>query len=219
MNKLLTQTLAFVLCSLAGAAVQAQELKGSAVAGEKSNAMCIGCHGINGYQTGFPEVYRVPKISGQSAKYIEAALMAYQSGERKHPSMQAIALSLSKQEIANLGAYYESMAAKPHHQPNQFGKAEQAKALIQKGGCVACHGENFSKPIAPNYPKVAGQYADYIYTALRAYKNEKKPQLGRANPTMMGIAKQFSDDELKLMAGYIESLPGELVTVQQARFR
>jgi mono/diheme cytochrome c family protein len=53
--------------------------------------MCIGCHGIAGYQASFPEVHKVPMISGQNAKYITASLVAYKKGERKHPTMRAIA--------------------------------------------------------------------------------------------------------------------------------
>ena len=68
--------------------------------------MCVGCHGIPGYKTAFPVVYSVPKIAGQSAKYIENALIAYRKGERTHPSMRGIAGSLSDQDIADLAAYY-----------------------------------------------------------------------------------------------------------------
>ncbi len=86
--------------------VQAQELKGDAAAGAKLNASCIGCHSIPGYQSSFPEVHKVPMISGQNAKYIIAALNAYKKGDRKHPTMRAVAGSLSEQDIANLAAYY-----------------------------------------------------------------------------------------------------------------
>jgi cytochrome c553 len=68
--------------------------------------MCIGCHGIPGYKATFPEVFPVPMIGGQSAKYIEGALQAYKKGDRKHPSMRGIATSLSDQDIANVAAYY-----------------------------------------------------------------------------------------------------------------
>ncbi|ATQ75200.1 MULTISPECIES: c-type cytochrome [Massilia] len=67
---------------------------------------CIGCHGIPGYKATFPEVYSVPMIGGQSAKYIENALIAYKKGERKHPSMRGIAGSMSDQDIADAAAYY-----------------------------------------------------------------------------------------------------------------
>ena len=69
-------------------------------------AMCIGCHGIPEYKASFPSVYRVPKIAGQSAKYIENALNAYKKGERSHPTMRGIAGSLTDQDIADLAAYY-----------------------------------------------------------------------------------------------------------------
>ena len=53
--------------------------------------MCIGCHGIVGYQADFPQVYKVPKIAGQDAKYLVSALTAYRSGDRKFPTMRSIA--------------------------------------------------------------------------------------------------------------------------------
>lgn len=69
-------------------------------------SMCIGCHGIPGYKTAYPDVYHVPKIGGQSPAYIENALKAYRSGERWHPSMRGIAASLSDADIKDLAAYY-----------------------------------------------------------------------------------------------------------------
>jgi cytochrome c553 len=75
-------------------------------AGKVNVSMCIGCHAIPGYKATFPEVYQVPMLGGQSEKYIENALKAYQKGERKNPTMQGIAASLSDQEIVALAAYY-----------------------------------------------------------------------------------------------------------------
>ena len=68
--------------------------------------MCIGCHGIPGYRTAFPQVYHVPKIAGQQPGYIVSALKQYKSGARWHPSMRAIAASLTEEEMAALAAYY-----------------------------------------------------------------------------------------------------------------
>ena len=73
---------------------------------QKKIAMCEGCHGILGYRTAYPEVYRVPKLGGQSAVYITNALNAYKAGQRKHPSMRGIAASLSEKDILDLAAYY-----------------------------------------------------------------------------------------------------------------
>ena len=72
---------------------------------------CIGCHGIPDYKGTFPEVFRVPMIGGQSAKYIENALKAYQKGDRKHPSMKGEAASLSDQDIADIAAFYSQQTS------------------------------------------------------------------------------------------------------------
>ena len=69
-------------------------------------AMCEGCHGIPGYKTAYPQVYHVPMLGGQQAAYIAAALHAYKSGQRSHPSMRGIAASLSDEAIADVAAYY-----------------------------------------------------------------------------------------------------------------
>ncbi len=86
--------------------------EGDAAAGKRKTSMCAGCHGIGGYKTAFPEVYSVPKLGGQHAAYLVKALQAYKSGERAHPSMRAIAATLSDQDIADLAAYYAADAAK-----------------------------------------------------------------------------------------------------------
>lgn len=200
--------------------VQAQ-VTGDAKAGEGKVAMCIGCHGIIGYQSSFPEVYKVPKISGQSAKYIEVALDSYRKGDRKHPSMRGIATTLTDQDIADVAAYYaqHGKAEAAAELPAPREAAAQVAQLLQKGACVSCHGDNFSKGIDPSYPKLAGQYADYLYVALRSYRDNSNHTWGRGNPVMAGMAKQFSNAELKAMAQYIASLPGELKTLPQSRFR
>jgi cytochrome c553 len=219
MNKLLNSMFALAVASVTAISAQAQEIKGDAKAAEQKIAMCIGCHGIKGYQASFPEVYRVPMISGQNAKYIVASLNAYQKGERKHPTMRGISASLSEQDMADLGAYYE-----------QHGKTEpvtttpkvpdaKVAALLQKGACISCHGDNFSKPIDPSYPKLAGQHKDFLYVALKSYKTENLATWGRNNGVMGGIAKQYSNAELKALSAYIGSLEGDMKTVPQSRLR
>jgi len=85
---------------------------GNPMAGYQKTAMCSGCHGIEGWRTAFPEVYKVPKIGGQHSAYIVKALQEYKSGERTHPSMRAIAGSLSDQDMADLAAYYSQTSLK-----------------------------------------------------------------------------------------------------------
>jgi cytochrome c553 len=84
----------------------AQTPAGDAKAGAQKVQMCQGCHGIVGWRTAFPEVYHVPKIAGQHPQYFVNALKAYKSGDRKHPSMRAVAQSLSDKDMADLAAYY-----------------------------------------------------------------------------------------------------------------
>jgi cytochrome c553 len=85
---------------------------GDAVAGSQKTQMCVGCHGIPGWRTAYPEVYKVPKLGGQHEAYLVKALQDYRSGARSHPSMRAIATSLSDKDIADLAAYYAGSAAK-----------------------------------------------------------------------------------------------------------
>jgi len=200
-------------------AVSAQEVKGDPLAGEKKIAACIGCHGIPGYQASFPEVYKVPKISRQSGKYIMTALNSYKSGERKHPTMRSVAQTLSDQDIADVAAYYESHGPQITAPEQPAAPSARVAELLNKGACNSCHGPNFSKPIDPSYPKIAGQNRDYLFVALKSYKNEGNATWGRANPIMGSIAKQFSPAELKELANYIGTQPGELQVVPQAKFR
>ena len=221
MNKLLS-TIFAVAVSFVTLTASGQELKGDAKAGESKNAMCIGCHGITGYQASFPEVYKVPMISGQSAKYLVSALNAYKKGERKHPTMRGIAETLSDQDMADLAAYYTVHGAvsggEPAAKPGREASAAE-QALLNKANCASCHGANFSKPIDPSYPKIGGQHADYLFVALKAYKVENNPKVGRGNAIMAGMAKQYTNAELKLLANYISSVDGELKVVPQSRFR
>ena len=221
MNKFLAAAFALAVSSVTFSAF-AQDVKGDVKAGQSKAAMCIGCHGIVGYQASFPEIYKAPMISGQGAKYISNALAAYQKGERKHPTMVGIATSLSEQDMADLAAYYSQHGVVAGFAlPEKAAKEPSAAvaALLTKGACISCHGANFAKPIDPSYPKIAGQHADYLTVALKAYKTEGNAKVGRANGVMGGISKQFTNAEMKAMAGYISSLPGDLKTVPQSKFR
>ena len=192
-----------------------------AAAGEKKAAMCIGCHGIPGYQASFPEVHKVPMIAGQNAKYLVNALAAYKKGDRKHPTMRGIAVTLSDNDMADLAAFYEQQpkgAVALAELPDGAPPAEVAD-LLKRANCASCHGANYSKPIDPSYPKLAGQHADYLYVALKAYQVDKNPQVGRNNAIMAGMSRQYTHVELKTIANYLGALQGNLRTVPQARFR
>jgi cytochrome c553 len=195
------------------------ELAGDVSAGQKKAAMCIGCHGIHGYQASFPQVHKVPMVSGQNAGYIASALLAYQKGDRRHPTMQSVAASLGEQDIADLSAFYAQHANVAPVPAVPAAPSPEVAALLQKGACISCHGDNFSKPISLGYPKLAGQHADYLYVALRSYQTTGNAKVGRANAIMAGQVKAFSKDELKAIANYLGALEGELRVVPQSRFR
>ena len=71
--------------------------------------------------------------------------------------------------------------------------------------CAACHGKDAKTPIDPSYPMLAGQYADYLAQALRAYQTGD-----RKNPIMAGIAKPLSRADIDNLSAYLASLPGPL---------
>ena len=103
-DRMLARTSVALAFAALGGAAQAQQPAASHL--QNNLSMCIGCHGIPGYKTAYPEVYHVPKLGGQSPAYLVNALKAYRSGERNHPSMRGIAASLSDKDMEELAAYY-----------------------------------------------------------------------------------------------------------------
>lgn len=220
----------FLCLALLGASAvsMAQDVKGDAGAGARKVAMCIGCHGLPGYQASFPEVHKVPMIAGQNARYIVAALSGYRSGDRKHPSMRGVATSMSDQDMADVAVYYEGLGKTgPAAAVPATAEAPPAALKDRLAACAACHGPNFNNTTDPANPRLAGQHADYLYVALKAYMTDGNPKVGRASATMRGMVVQevdgkkkavFSRAELKQLAEYLAGLPGELKTVPQSRF-
>ncbi|HUQ27728.1 MAG TPA: c-type cytochrome [Usitatibacter sp.] len=100
-----------VVAALLAATGLAQAAGNNQVILENKIAQCQGCHGIVDWKTAFPEVYRVPKLGGQKANYLVAALKAYKSGERDFPTMRAIAAPLTDQDMQQLADYYASAGA------------------------------------------------------------------------------------------------------------
>lgn len=105
----ITTVVAALACALS---LQAQA-GGDPVKGRDKTSMCAGCHGIPGWRTAYPATYKVPKLGGQHEEYLVAALKQYQTGERSHPSMKAIAASLTEEDMQNLAAYYASSYSGP----------------------------------------------------------------------------------------------------------
>ena len=212
----MTRTLTLLL-ALAGvfSTAHAQDVQ----RGSTKVQMCIGCHGIVGYQGDFPQVYHVPKIAGQDAKYITAALTAYRAGDRKHPTMRSIATSLTDQDIADIAAYYSKLGQPDGPVPAALEERVPDNLRSALTTCVSCHGVNFSTPTDGTIPRLAGQYPDYLTIALKSYKVDGNPHYGRANAVMGAMAKPLKDETISEIADYLASLPGELRTVPQAKFK
>jgi cytochrome c553 len=99
---------ALAICGYTNAHAQAAKIVANPEAAKNKVSMCLGCHNIVGWRSSFPETHHVPKIAGQSAVYIAASLNAYKKGDRKHPTMRAIAETLTEQDIADISAWYEA---------------------------------------------------------------------------------------------------------------
>jgi cytochrome c553 len=94
-----------------GAAFSANAAENNKVILQNKIAQCQGCHGIEGWKTAFPEVYRVPKLGGQNAAYIVNALKAYKSGERDFGTMRAMVSDLSEDDMKQLAEHFGTKPA------------------------------------------------------------------------------------------------------------
>ena len=165
-------------------------------AGKSIAYSCLGCHGIDGYRNAYPS-YRVPKLGGQKATYLEIALKGYREGKRSHPTMTGQASSLTDQDIENVAAYLASIGgdtvAAGGSRNASFDKAE---------ACTACHGQN-GVSVNPLWPTLAGQHEDYLMEALSNYRDGS-----RNDPLMSAQAVLIAQEDLALLAKYFAGLEG-----------
>ena len=164
---------------------------------------CYGCHGIPSYKNVYP-TYSVPKLQGQFPEYIVIALQAYRAGERAHATMHAQAATLSDQDMQDLAAF---LAGEPLKAGNPPEGQPPAKATEL---CVACHGAD-GVGITPQYPTLAGQYADYLERTLLDYRDG-----GRKNPVMGGFVTGLSDADIKALAKYYAEQEPPLTSAEHA---
>ena len=156
--------IASVVLASTAVAAQDQPPQGNPERGKALSYTCLGCHGIEGYRNAYPN-YSVPRLQGQHPEYLAAALQGYRSGDRSHLTMHSQASTLTDQDIADIAAYF---AGKPLVSSNKApGSVPQAATL-----CVSCHGQD-GVGIAPTYPTLAGQHADYIARALDEYQRRR----------------------------------------------
>jgi cytochrome c553 len=188
--------LALGLCS--SVALAQQTLVGDPQRGKAISYTCLGCHGIEGYKNAYP-MYSVPKLQGQHAEYLAAALLGYRDGDRAHLTMHAQASTLSDQDIADIASFFAGKPLAPSGKP--AANVPQAVSL-----CTSCHGGD-GIAIAPMYPSLAGQHEDYLVRAINEYR-----QGGRKNQIMKGFAGNLTDEDISLIARYFSSLHPSLRT-------
>jgi cytochrome c553 len=115
-------------------------------------------------------------------------------------------------KAANAAALLGAFAALGAFNPAIAADAANGKVLSDAHNCAACHGVNLNKPIVPEYPKLAGQHADYIFYSMRQYQmGTGNPRFGRNNAIMAAQVQNLSPSDLKDIAAYIQSLKGDLV--------
>lgn len=187
------------------ATVPAAYAAGDAEAGKAKAYTCMGCHGIEGYTNVYP-TYKVPKVGGQYAERLVAALQAYASGDRQHPTMSLQAESLSAQDMADIAAYFASFKG---DEPALPGRGDPQNGKAKAATCAACHGSEGNSP-NPMYPILAGQYADYLVHAIKAYQTGE-----RTDPVMAGMVSQLSEQDIKELAAWFATQPGPLTTLKE----
>lgn len=171
--------------------------------GQAAAATCVACHTADGSR-GAPAN---PILAGQHPEYLAKQLHEFKSGKRKNAIMQGMAAALSEDDIRNIAAFYASKQAKP-------GAARNKATVLQgeqiwRGGiadrkiaaCSGCHGPA-GAGIPSQYPRLAGQHADYTEAQLIAFRSGARAN----NAQMTGIAAKMNDAEIKAVADYIAGL-------------
>ncbi|HJS91030.1 MAG TPA: c-type cytochrome [Steroidobacteraceae bacterium] len=196
-----------LLGSLLAATALAQQpaLKGDPQRGAALASTCLGCHGIEGYRNAYPD-YAVPRLAGQHADYLAAALGEYKSDARQYPTMHLQALSLSDQDIVDVASY---LASKPLVATSSAAPAQIPQPAVV---CASCHGRD-GIGVTPAYPSLAGQHASYIERAIAEYQTGY-----RKNPIMNGMAASLKPADIRVIAQYFSSLKPGLHTESRPFF-
>jgi cytochrome c553 len=176
-------------------------------------AVCAACHGADG-NSGAPAY---PKLAQQHPDYVVKQLQEFKSGKRANAIMTGMAAGLSDADMKNVAAWVGSKTSAPN-----FAKEKDMVVLgerIYRGGvaerqiaaCAGCHNPT-GAGIPAQYPRLAGQHADYTIAQLTAFREHGTrgtgPQnVGRGNSAQMsGVAAKLNDREIKAVADYIAGL-------------
>jgi cytochrome c553 len=188
-------------------AVSAYAQTGDPNAGRTKSATCAACHGADGNSV-TPEW---PSLAGQSEAYIVHALEAYKDMQRGDVGMQQFAMTLSDQDMRDIGAFYETQTLLPKGADPELVELGQR---IYRGGipergiaaCIACHGPSgHGNPMAA-YPKINGQHAPYLQKTLNEYASGIRTSDAGKNQMMRNVAELLLEDEIAALSSYIQGL-------------
>jgi cytochrome c553 len=177
----------------------------SVEAGATKAATCQACHGANGNSTN-PDW---PSLAGIGAGYIAEQLNNFKTGKRSSPVMMPMAAILTPADMADLGAYFDSL-------PNTGLEADpsfwQAGEKLYRGGdqargipaCMACHGPTARGNEPAKFPALRGQQPGYVVKQLNDYASGTRAT--GPNGIMQTIAKRLSPDDIRNLASYVEGI-------------
>lgn len=182
---------------------------GDAAAGQAKSAVCVACHSVDGNSV--DPLY--PKIAGQHAEYIARQLTLFKSGKRQNPIMLGIAMTLSDQDMLDLGAHFAAQTVKPDIADEALVPLAQGLYRIgdaKRGipACMSCHGPTGRGNPAARYPAIASQHGRYTADMLRRFRGgEIHGDAVDVNGNLMPqIAAKLSDAEIEALASYIQGL-------------
>lgn len=178
---------------------------GDASAGKDKSAVCAACHGSDGNSP----TDMFPKLAGQHESYIVKQLADFKSGARENATMAPMVVSLSEQDMADLGAYYASQTITPGAVSEEL--LETGQKVYRAGNketglpaCMACHGPTGTGMPAAKWPALSGQFSGYVELQLKAFADGTRKN--DANDMMSDIAKKMSADEMKAVSAYVAGL-------------
>ena len=194
----------FIITTILMTGVSAQGIAGDPAAGQAKAQACVACHGADGNSanSGFPS------LAGQVPGYIAGQLAAFKSGKRANAIMMGLAQPLSAEDMADLDAWYASQTIAPRSiSEEQLALASEGESLYRGGSaelaipaCMACHGPA-GRGMPSNYPRVAGQWPEYLESQLLAFKSGE-----RAGKTMGPIAHRLSAQQIHALSVYMSAL-------------
>lgn len=171
-------------------------------AGKAAAAGCAGCHG----ETGISKTPGMPNLVGLDPKYLVAAMKAYKNGQRKNEMMKTVLSAVAEPALNDIALYYALQKPARAQTPAQ---GNQSAGKTAAAACAGCHGES-GLSANPATPGLAGQDAQYLAAALRAYKDAS-----RSEDTMKALAAALDDNAMKNLAAFYAAQQPEAPKVQK----